>query len=143
MEVAKRLERKGLELRPSWAQGAWILAEDVDADDFGDIPWTWNLAVSCEDEDSVFAALAALPYKIRPRFKPGIGRYQVPQLESLMMDASSDSEDVGPTFSASSSSMPAAAADQAYDWRCIEVNRTFLQIHPTPMASIRSLPRTA
>jgi predicted RNA-binding protein with RPS1 domain len=146
-DFASALLGRGIDLKPDWAGGAIVLVEGLQPDDLQDEYGRWNVAVRECDEHYIHDALKKLPYNIRPRLKPGVGRQYVPGPAELF--CASEIDDNSMQISEAEDEENSLSGEQTID-PCGELNgeeiyyaRTFLHVRVKPVASMRSAPSTA
>jgi len=141
---AARLSQKGFDVRPSWACGAWVLAEGARAEQFEELG-NRHVVVSENELEEVHESLRKLPYNIRPRIKPGMGIAHVPSNSSLL-DVSANATSIGDP---SSSRIHASETNSEGDEKKVGfasshmslpliVRRTFIDFPQSPEVSPRS-----
>lgn len=86
--LALKLQAKGIDLQPPWANGAKVLAVDVTPELFDIELCPRHVVVSDADESAILEALQSLPCNRKPRLKLGTGNVAVPSTFSLMQDFS-------------------------------------------------------
>jgi len=144
---AARLTQKGFDVRPSWACGAWVLAEGARPEQFEEFNLgNRHVVVFENDLEEVHESLRKLPYNIRPRIKPGVGVAHVPSNSSLLQDVSANATSIGDP---SSSCIHASETNSEGDEKKVGfasshmslpliVRRTFIDFPQTPEVSPRS-----
>jgi len=80
----------GIDVQPSWANGAKIFVGDAAPENFDEILNASHSVVYARDEPAIFEALKDLPWNVK-KLKPGSGRAVVPGNLSLV-DVSSDDD---------------------------------------------------
>mmetsp|Transcript_147905 Transcript_147905/g.261528 ORF Transcript_147905/g.261528 Transcript_147905/m.261528 type:complete len:126 (-) Transcript_147905:103-480(-) len=109
IDIAKALQKSGVELRPAWARGGLVLAKGLSQHRLSQVKWPWHVAVDLKHEQEVYDAFAALPHSIRPRLKEGKGRVELT------------------TTSSSSSTAPEPSESrEVFHWGEVGVERTFI-----------------
>lgn len=146
--LALSLLDKGIDVRPTWAGGAIVLVEGLEPEALDDDLLSWNVAVHDSEEPSVFEAMQKLPYKIRPRLKPGAGRRFVP--DAFEFFHVSDDEGYSPSVDAEDGKSRPLTDDEHLDLQSLDepqevevsVVRTFVHVRMKQFRSARSLPNT-
>mmetsp|Transcript_46241 Transcript_46241/g.104850 ORF Transcript_46241/g.104850 Transcript_46241/m.104850 type:complete len:361 (+) Transcript_46241:266-1348(+) len=146
-DFARALLDRGIDLKPDWAGGAIVMVEGLQPEDLQDDYGRWNVAVCECDEHCIHEALKKLPYNIRPRLKPDVGRQYVPGRAELFCTSEMDGDSM--QISESEDEENSLSSEHTND-TCGEVNgeeiyyaRTFLHVRVKPVASMRSAPSTA
>jgi hypothetical protein len=146
--LAASLVDQGIDVQPTWAGGAIVLVAGLGPGVIDDEFGTWNVAVNELDEPFIFMELQKLPYKIRPRLKPGTGRRLVP-VKSELFRLSDDEDGSSPLPEDEANSQTSADADNsdvqssiAAEELEVRVVRTFLHVRLKPASSTISLPNT-
>lgn len=139
----KLLIQQGVDVQPKWANGAKILAENVQPEQFDIELCPRHVIVAVEDEETVMDLLQQLPYGKRPRLKPGVGRFDIPCDTSLLQDASEDGHEelTESLHSASSRRLNGGNREDPcfFDVEDLLVKNTFIHFSQAPTTS----PRTA
>merc|ERR1712032_383168 len=146
-DFARALLDRGMNLKPDWAGGAIVMVDGLQPEDLQDDYGRWNVAVCECDEHHIHEALKKLPYNLRPRLKPGVGRQYVPGRAELFCTSETDGDSM--QISGAGGEEDSLSNKQTSD-TCGEVNgeeiyyaRTFLHVRVKPAASMRSAPSTA
>ena len=91
-ELGRRAAEQGLEVQPTWANGAKIFVERITASDLEESRVELcprHVVVWEEDEHLVDDALDQIPYKRRPRLKPPVHKVAVPSNSNVAVPSSS------------------------------------------------------
>jgi hypothetical protein len=135
---ATDLIRNGKIVQPPWANGAKVLVGDVDPDVVDVDLCPRHVLVHEEDRDFLLVLLASLPYKVRPRLKPGCGLARVPSETSLLQDLSVTS---AAEYSSTLSTSPAGAFTEQqtlfFEMQLVRVRNTFIDIVDLPNVCLR------
>jgi len=146
-KIATHLLDQGCDIRPSWANGSYVLAADVDENHVSEARDKWHIAVHEAHEKEIYEAIERLPYNIRPRIKPGC-RFPIPENATFFGDVSTESSGDSSGQSINGRDREHETGDTFTDdgveeneTSAIEIRRTFLHIPPPLLAPLS--PRTS
>jgi len=148
--LAQTLLERGVDIQPSWANGAKVLVEDVTAEMMecsGRPPCElrpFHVVVALADEHHVFEALQGLPYRNRPRIKGGkrvVFRTSGAEQDTCNVESESEGGDNDVSVISGSGSTQAAVqgeSSSAFAVGGMEYVRTFLHLPLPKMVTPRS-----
>lgn len=115
---ARQKKDEGIDVQPLWAHGAKIFVSDLTSSDLEECridPDVRHVVVRDEDEAEIHAILEAIPYKRRPRLKPGVPRVVIPGSSNLSrFHGSSSNHSSLPSKSYDSAKYPSGSGPQAH-----------------------------
>lgn len=146
---ARGMMDQGIDIQPLWANGAKIFVPNLTASDLEECrmdPCVRHVVIWEEDEAEIHAILDALPYKRRPRLKPGMPRMVIPGTSNISRFQGSSnalsSEGSGVAgYAAGSGPSPGAVAEHApagSSFHNITVKHTFIDIEDDAPLDTRS-----